>query len=41
MKTVFKYALLLAMALLAAWLIGTDLLPNEVIRPAVASHLGS
>jgi hypothetical protein len=38
MKTVFHNALLLAMALLAVWLIGTDLLPNEVTLPA-ASHL--
>jgi hypothetical protein len=39
MKTVFQYTLLLASALLAAWLIGSDLLPNEVIAPAAASHL--
>jgi hypothetical protein len=37
MKTVFNYALLLGLALLAGWLIGTDLLPNQVILPALGS----
>jgi hypothetical protein len=41
MKTVFQYTLLLALALLTSWLIGTDLFPNEVIPPAATSHLGS
>jgi hypothetical protein len=40
MKTVFHSALLLAAALLTGWLVGTDLLPNEVTLPAATQSAG-